>query len=137
MVEVPAPLKPSPMQGETGRVWTCQRVDGGQKCGHLNPRRKRKCERCGKAKPARKRPAHMVALDAPYEAFVAVNGGEACGICGAVQKPGGRRLHRDHDHRTGKARGLLCFRDNAALRPYMTAEWLRAALAYLERTEDE
>jgi hypothetical protein len=71
-----------------------------------------------------------------YEEFIALNGGEHCGICGRRRKEGGRRLHRDHDHRSRKPRGLLCFRDNAALRYYMTVEWLRAAADYLERTSD-
>jgi hypothetical protein len=113
--------------------WTCQRVARGEKCSTLNPNRKRICDRCGKMRPARKRPGHMAALDAPYAAYVLWNGGEHCGICGATRKPGGRRLHRDHDHRSGLKRGLLCFRCNAALRPYMTLEWLRAAVKYLER----
>jgi hypothetical protein len=78
----------------------------------------------------------MAALALSYEDYVALNGGEACGICGAVRKPGGNRLHRDHDHRTGRARGILCFPCNSALRPYMTLEWLRAAVAYVERAAD-
>ena len=79
----------------------------------------------------------MVALSLDYEGFVKLNGGvEACGICGARRKKGGKRLHRDHDHRTGLPRGLLCFRDNTALRPYMTLPWLRAAVKYLERAEE-
>jgi hypothetical protein len=116
-------------------AWTCQRVTAGETCRHKNPSRKRKCAECGKARPARRRPKHLAALDASYEEYVALNGGEQCGICGATQKEGGKRLHRDHDHRTGRARGLLCFRCNAALRPYMTLEWLRAAVEYLQRTE--
>ena len=42
------------------------------------------------------------------------------------------RLGRDVI-RLGTCVGLLCFRCNAALRVYMTADWLRRALAYLER----
>ena len=60
--------------------------------------------------------------------------GETCGICGRA--PSGRRLHRDHEHvGAGHRRGLLCFRCNSALRTYMTLDWLRAAVAYLERAE--
>jgi len=117
-------------------TWTCQRQDHGRKCKALNPTRKQLCKRCGKRKPARKRPAHLATLDLTYEQFVEVNGGsEKCGICGIGQKANGLRLHRDHDHRAPyAARGLLCFRCNAALRPYMTAAWLKAAVLYIERT---
>lgn len=110
--------------------WTCQRQAGGSKCQHRNPSRKQLCEQCGKRKPKRKAPAHMAALDLTYEQYVEINGGEHCGICGTTTT----RLYRDHDHRLGIPRGLLCFRDNAPLRPYMTLEWLRKAVAYLERT---
>lgn len=72
----------------------------------------------------------MAALDVPYEEYVR-RFGEVCGICGTGPKPG-KRLHRDHDHRgQGEPRGLLCFRCNAALRPYMTAEWLERAQHYV------
>jgi hypothetical protein len=113
--------------------WTCQRQTGGVTCKHVNPNRKQNCEACGKRKPPRKRPAHLVALeDHDYESFIERTGGEFCSICG--RKPNGvRKLHRDHDHRTGEPRGLLCFPCNSALRVYMTAEWLRQAADYLDR----
>jgi recombination endonuclease VII len=117
------------------RGWTCQRVSAGQKCKRWNSSRSKKCVGCGKPRPPRKRPAHLKALEQDYETYVRLNGGERCGICGA--KPGARRLHRDHDHRRAVGRGLLCFRCNAALRPYMTLEWLRAAVVYVERAERE
>lgn len=78
----------------------------------------------------------MAALETTYEEYVALNGGEHCSICGAKRKPGGNRLHRDHDHRRGTPRGLLCFPCNSALRVYMTLAWLRKAVQYLERTEE-
>ena len=75
----------------------------------------------------------MRALEMTYEDYVELNGGEeTCGICGRPPKLGGKRLHRDHDHRSGLPRGLLCFPCNAALRPYMTVDWLRSAMSYLE-----
>lgn len=117
-------------------TWTCQRSAGGERCAHVNPARKRKCESCGRERPARKRPAHMAALDIPYEEYIVLNGGEErCAICRRERDPGGRRLQRDHDHRTGMPRGLLCFACNRWLRNFMTVEWLRAAIAYLERAE--
>lgn len=117
------------------RFWTCQRRQDGQKCGHVNPKRKQICERCHKRRPATKQPAHRKVLEQPYEVFVAANGGrEECGICGA--KPtDGRRLDRDHDHRTGRPRGLLCHFCNRTLSNRLRVEWLRSALAYLERSE--
>lgn len=47
-----------------------------------------------------------------YEAQLAAQGG-GCAICG--KPPTGRRLHIDHDHKTGKVRGLLCWQDNAII----------------------
>lgn len=111
--------------------WTCKRVEAGEKCLHRNPNRLRKCAVCGKAKPAPKRPKHMVALESTYEDFVALNGGEFCGICGAPPKT--RRLDRDHDHKTGRPRGALCSRCNRLLHSWLTEEWLLAAASYLRR----
>jgi hypothetical protein len=121
---------------ERVKTWRCQRVTAGVRCGTDNPTRLRKCSVCSKPRPKRKRPDHMRALDLPYAAYVALNGGiERCGICGVEPGDGARRLHRDHNHRTGRPRALLCFRCNSALRPYMTREWLLDAAEYLERTE--
>lgn len=115
---------------EAVRGWTCQRQADGVRCGHFNPSIKRNCQSCGKKRPARKRPAHLEALELDYEVFVAINGGELCKICG--RKPSdGRRLDRDHDHRTGKPRGLLCFKCNKTLQSWMTKTWLEKAAAYL------
>jgi hypothetical protein len=65
-----------------------------------------------------------------YAQLVA-EGGELCAICGAAPKT--RRLHIDHDHRTGQVRGLLCYRCNRFLHSWMSTRWLRAAADYLER----
>jgi hypothetical protein len=112
--------------------WTCQRVSAGQTCRHLNPSRAKKCGACGKFRPAKRRP-EFVALD--YAAYIALSGGEHCGICGA--HPNGRRLDRDHDHSTGQPRGLLCRVCNRTLSTRfgfpLTPQWLRAAADYLER----
>ena len=113
------------------RTWRCQRVTQGSKCGHVNAPRKRKCARCGKPRPARRKPAHMAALEADYAAFVALNGSDHCAICGRPPSAR-RRLDRDHDHATGRARGLLCARCNRGLPSWITPAWLRAAANYLE-----
>jgi len=114
--------------------WTCQRSTGGQKCRTLNPNRRQICERCGKRRPPKKEPPHRAVLKAmSYDNWIILNGGEHCGICGKVEE--GRRLCRDHDHKTGQARGLLCWTDNYHLRGWVTIEWLKAAIEYLERAE--
>jgi recombination endonuclease VII len=113
--------------------WTCQRITKGQRCSQFNKPGTRKCVACGKDRPARKQPAHMSALELDYEAYIVLNGGEFCGICG--RKPSARRrLDRDHDHTgQGRPRGLLCARCNRALPAWITAAWLHAAAAYLTR----
>ena len=58
-----------------------------------------------------------------------------CAICGGKNKS--RRLHVDHDHKTGKVRGLLCLRCNGSLSWVEQiiikshSEWIKAALKYL------
>lgn len=55
-----------------------------------------------------------------------------CAICGS-ENPGGRgnSFHIDHDHKTGKVRGLLCARCNHQLGTIENEEWMTRALAYL------
>jgi len=113
------------------RYWRCRRVSKGVPCGTLNLARKRLCVGCGKPKPPRRKPSHMRALEVSYEEWIVLNGGEQCGICGRSPSAA-RRLDRDHDHRSGAPRGLLCARCNRALPAWMTADWLRAAAWYLE-----
>jgi hypothetical protein len=76
----------------------------------------------------------MAALDIPYERYVELNGSEHCGICGC-EPPPHRKLDRDHDHATGKPRGLLCRKHNRMLKRWLTDDFMRLALAYLERTK--
>jgi hypothetical protein len=113
------------------RTWRCRRVKAGEACGTLNLRIKQKCTACGAPRPKRKQPAHRAVLaEMPYEQWVAIFG-ETCGICG-IGPSETRRLDRDHDHKTGDARGLLCHRCNRALPNWASVEWLLAAARYLE-----
>ena len=117
--------------------WTCRR------CGFRNLRAHVKCRgvECASRRPKKRVPKHAVVLrDNPYQVFEKlsqeVHGGEAgaCGVCG---KPGSatRRHDRDHDHRTGNARGLACFYCNRELLRHATLEQARAVVSYLERVE--
>jgi hypothetical protein len=41
--------------------------------------------------------------------------GDKCAICGRAEPNGRGRWHIDHDHKTGKVRGLLCNNCNVLL----------------------
>jgi hypothetical protein len=110
------------------RTWTCR------SCKARMGARKRKCV-CGKARPPKRVAAHLKALELPYEAYVVLNGGEFCGVetC-KRERSAKRRLDRDHDHATGRPRGLLCSAHNRMLTNRVTAAELRALADYLERS---
>jgi hypothetical protein len=110
------------------RTWTCPG------CGAKWHGRKQLCDSCGRARPKRRVPKHQMVLETPYEWWVE-QFGERCGICARPPGPS-RRLDRDHDHSNGKPRGLLCHRCNRALAAWVTADWLRKALLYVERSEE-
>lgn len=61
-----------------------------------------------------------------------------CAICG-TDKPGGRhkKFHIDHNHKTGKVRGLLCWPCNAGLGQFKDSyDNLHSALLYLEHFDN-
>jgi hypothetical protein len=76
------------------------------------------------------RAAQLGVTDAEYDRLLAAQGG-GCAICG--NPPKSRRLDADHDHKTGRVRGLLCHRCNRALPNWVTVEWLRDAALYLHK----
>lgn len=114
-------------------TWTCRRQFAGRKCLAVNANRYRNCQDCGKPRQRRKPPAHRAVLEQPYEWWVE-QFGETCNICGAAPSEG-RRLDRDHDHKTGAARGLLCHRHNRGLDWFRDLDELRRAVSYLERAD--
>lgn len=61
---------------------------------------------------------------ADYDAMLKAQGG-GCAIC--AKPPGKRRLAVDHDHKTGRIRGLLCSGCNTTL------GWLELAQAWLKQ----
>ena len=90
---------------------------------------KRRAER--KQRKANRHRDFLAAAKKHYPQLVAENGGEHCAICEAKRKQ--RRLNIDHDHERMVIRGLLCHRCNRVLHSWVTAAWLRAAAAYLEK----
>lgn len=74
-----------------------------------------------------------------YELLIALHG-EVCAICGA-DKPGGKGAANnqfciDHDHETGKIRGLLCTSCNVGIGMLRhNTELLNAAIDYLSRPD--
>jgi hypothetical protein len=81
---------------------------------------------------AQERPGHFKArytlaeLDAIYDASDGT-----CGICGCVPK---EKLALDHDHSTGKIRGLLCMACNTALGKFKDdTSILQRAIEYLRK----
>jgi hypothetical protein len=70
-----------------------------------------------------------------YYSILASQGG-GCGVCGALH-PDGKPLHVDHDHATGRVRGLLCFNCNGGLGQFRDdVDALANAIGYLARNDD-
>ncbi len=68
-----------------------------------------------------------------YNTILAHQGGK-CAICRCDPPKSGRAFHVDHDHKTGRVRGLLCWTDNHdVVGRLRDPERLRAAARYLER----
>lgn len=77
--------------------------------------------------------------DNGYDFFRDVNeaihgAGDNCGVCLAVPKDS-RNMQREHDHSTGRARGLACWRCNRLMPKQFDLEHARLIVAYLERVE--
>lgn len=61
-----------------------------------------------------------------------------CAICGKHQSEVGKVFSVDHDHETGKVRGLLCHLCNMGLGSFQDdAELLENAMAYLDKYKGE
>lgn len=71
-----------------------------------------------------------------YNALLTAQNG-VCAICCGVPK-GRRSLVVDHDHKTGKVRGLLCSPCNTGLGGFRDSRMrMRTAIAYLEKYSDD
>lgn len=84
-----------------------------------------------KTRDAYLRRAYGITLE-EYEYLASLNEG-CCWICGAPPKS--RPLHVDHDHKTGRVRGLLCWACNRALPYNLTPDLLDSMADYLRYTD--
>lgn len=72
---------------------------------------------------------------AEFDALLAKQGG-TCALCDAKTfDKTGRSLAVDHDHLTGRVRGLLCLRCNQALERLELDGWVAAASTYLTTSD--
>lgn len=103
---------------------------------HFTRSRRVYCPQCSAAtleRPSNKSLWQLYRLTwADYTRLLAQQGG-GCAICKAPPSPADRgRLHIDHDHKTKRVRGLLCFACNRSLAQADRIDgWLLAAKAYL------
>lgn len=58
-----------------------------------------------------------------------------CHLCGRKPKRGQRRLAVDHCHKTGKARGVLCYYCNKYRVGKLTFDWAFKVCEYLQKYE--
>lgn len=92
-------------------------------------------------KPKRKpRRAADLGIDDDLYDFLLAAQNNGCALCGELPKrlkADGTpyRLHVDHNHRTGRVRGLLCWRCNKMLPTYVTSQWLDRAYTYVKADE--
>ena len=123
------------------RYWLCPG------CATRHPRIRQKCE-CGRSRPKKRVPVHARTLrDDSYVVYEAVNASlhasafngewtpDCCGVCGKPPSTA-RHMDRDHDHVTGKPRGLACPGNqgcNALMPRQLTLERARLIVGYLER----
>lgn len=122
------------------------------RCSYRNTRTggRRKCQGCGASLPKRRVPVHARTLrDDSYAVYEAVNASlhasghsgewtpDCCGVCGKPPSTA-RHMDRDHDHVTGKPRGLACPGNsgcNALMPRQLDLARARLIVAYLERVE--
>lgn len=75
----------------------------------------------------------------PEEAVLLLESqGGRCAICLKLLKWPSKNAQIDHDHRTGKVRGILCMRCNRSIGAFEDSpRLLRFAADYLERVQEE
>ena len=75
---------------------------------------------------------HIYGITVEEYEEIAAHQNHVCWICREEEKTKRRRLHVDHDHKTGEIRGLLCVKCNSGLGGFRDSpELLERAIEYL------
>lgn len=108
------------------------------KCGVTSSDFSRTAHWCRSCQREAQRAHRYRAIGVTHEEYLAVLHGQhgACAVCGKNEKPansGTHGLHLDHDHATGKRRGVLCSNCNQLLgRVKDNIQHLESLIAYLK-----
>ena len=101
-------------------------------CGRSNDRPKVRCSRCATAQRARARQKLTGCSTQQYAYLLSTQGG-MCAICEHSPRQGELALSADHEHSTGRIRGLLCRSCNLGLGFFKdNADCLRRASRYVK-----
>lgn len=102
------------------------------RCGSYKERDVQHCDRCSKSRKSNTlKSRYGIGID-EYNALLAVHEG-TCWICHKTEKLNHGVLVVDHDHKTGKVRGLLCDICNHGIGKFLDSpELLRHAAEYVE-----
>lgn len=111
------------------------------KCGETDPKKfyKSRASWCGSCQREAVRDSRYRKLGVTREQYLAALRGQlgACAVCGSNEQPVAgthRGLHLDHDHKTGKPRGILCSRCNQVLgRVGESVDTLLSMLEYIKK----
>lgn len=116
------------VRGHEMAIW---RRGAGTPSVHCKACHYARSQRWAKEHPeARKRHDRKAGLKRRYGVTPEFVDGKPCAICG-TNEFGVRRAHVDHDHVTGRVRGILCHRCNTGLG--LLGANLAKALAYVEQ----
>lgn len=74
-------------------------------------------------------------IDAMREELIAKHG-DRCALCDKPRTAFKKNFALDHNHKSGKIRGLLCYRCNKFLVGRQTIESTKQILAYLEKYDE-
>lgn len=121
----------------------CEAAYTSTRWAALSPEEKRARKAIARAKEKANKPVYrlqlirksirLLGLDTEKDLIMAaLEKQKSCAICG---KPPRARLQIDHNHKTGKYRGLLCDNCNIGLGHFKDSpELLRKAIDYLKRS---